>query len=76
MEECIQEPVYVWFVKEVDANIEEEGGEVRVLRGCLGFLSIIAFKIVFFVMGRPWMFVISYFQVEDHVNMIGKNHPW
>ena len=31
-------------MKEVDANIEEEGGEVRVLRGCLGFLSINSFQ--------------------------------
>ena len=45
VKECILEPVYDPFVEEeVDADIEQEGGEVRVSRGCLGFLSINSFQ--------------------------------
>jgi len=42
-EECIQEPMYAWLVKEeIDANIG--GGEVRASRGCLGFLWTNSFQ--------------------------------
>ena len=44
VKDCILEPVYDPFVEEVDADIEQEGGEVRVSRGCLGFLSINSFQ--------------------------------
>ena len=41
VKECIQELVYDPCVEEeVDANIEEEGGEVRVSRGFLSFFLI------------------------------------
>ena len=44
VKECILEIIHDPFVEEVDANIEQEGGEVRVSRGCLGFLSINSFQ--------------------------------
>ena len=45
VKECILEPVYDPFVEEeVGANIEQEGGENRVSRGGLWFLSINSFQ--------------------------------